>query len=476
MSSFPKCRHASKGDEQPTRSPIRPTEPCGICLEAGLDHQLRLACGHVFCAPCIERAGEYGHRRCPVCRVPHLLDLKALRHQKSSFRDQYRRWRRGSARGVNADISDVSGYAGWRMECLLPRCPSDQHHSVAGLLYASDGAMGEAYARQCPAESARASHATREGVDRKGEESSTIRIHCHNKSGDSSIFSAGMTMMDAAFTLLTLQWVAELGTWFALGQEVEFSRVGRKCDSENLPPPSPCFTSHVRYALKDNIKGEAGTSWVHRFRLNAALASRLGAQLGSDAHSMADSQRGVRISNVGGFHSPEEQLRGEAGMWYSGLYPVLSKAVRAACTPAELDASGCWAMSGWVNVSGEEHFNALHDHGDYTYSLVYFVCDGAAEQRVPSTDDGPPPESPHPATRSEAQGELSGGELLLKCQLRPFSHEYGYFPIRARPGDLWLFPAYMPHAVLPRRLTRLSSGTTPLPPRISVAVNCSIPG
>ena len=54
------------------------------------------------------------------------------------------------------------------------------------------------------------------------------------------------------------------------------------------------------------------------------------------------------------------------------------------------------------------------------------------------------------------------GSLLLKMQPEPTdAHRFSYLPIAPTPGELWAFPSYVQHAVLPRHI-----GTaTPLSPR-----------
>ena len=63
---------------------------------------------------------------------------------------------------------------------------------------------------------------------------------------------------------------------------------------------------------------------------------------------------------------------------------------------------------------------------------------------------------------------MGAGELLLQTQLKAWTAEYAYLPVPPVPGTLWLFPGYMPHAVLPRAKTMDSSSL-----RISVACNIS---
>jgi len=121
-------------------------------------------------------------------------------------------------------------------------------------------------------------------------------------------------------------------------------------------------------------------------------------------------------------------------------------------------------LQGWLNASDASGSNALHDHRDASWSVVYFV-DPGAEEPVRN------PEGARP------------GSLLLRTQLTPFTHRYGYLEIVPRAGDMWVFPGHLSHAVLPRSIIHGTSG--PLPGsaaaarggtgrlRVSVAVNCS---
>ena len=83
-----------------------------------------------------------------------------------------------------------------------------------------------------------------------------------------------------------------------------------------------------------------------------------------------------------------------------------------------------------MNVSPKHAFNQLHDHSAVLYSVVYFVDDG---QGI-----------------AEAGSAACAGELLLLTQLKAWTDEFAYLSVAPVPGRLWLFPGYMPHAVLPR--------------------------
>ena len=46
------------------------------------------------------------------------------------------------------------------------------------------------------------------------------------------------------------------------------------------------------------------------------------------------------------------------------------------------------------------------------------------------------------------------------CIRDRWESNYGYLPITPRAGDLWIFPGYVPHAVLPRALPRDGNGAS----------------
>jgi len=113
---------------------------CVIC--SSHTDTVHLWCSHVICAPCGTSAHSFGHRRCPVCRVPHLLDMAQLRTKAKQLRKGYNDWRRGKPKGAKRQTGDVSGYTGWRFD-VAADCDNDsaadEMYSVdAGLLFVFD--------------------------------------------------------------------------------------------------------------------------------------------------------------------------------------------------------------------------------------------------------------------------------------------------------------------------------------------------
>ena len=89
------------------------SEQCVVCTTR--DDNVYLWCNHVICIQCASKAHEFGHRQCPICRIPHLLDVPRLRANALRYRKGYNNWRRGGADGSAGEIEDVTGFAGWRL-------------------------------------------------------------------------------------------------------------------------------------------------------------------------------------------------------------------------------------------------------------------------------------------------------------------------------------------------------------------------
>jgi len=235
-----------------------------------------------------------------------------------------------------------------------------------------------------------------------------------------------------------------------------------------------------------------------QFVLRLPQASALNAQLRRDALERSRCGAGVRVSNAGGFHSATETLNAaDEGSWHAPLASLLAEALHA--VHADGQVAGCpierLHMRGWINVAlSPSNFNRPHDHGGIAYSAVYFVGDGG------------PPASPLPPGWSCARCLDSGrpyylhvaqqlsqwepppcdapllercaGQLVFQTQRKAWTDCYSIFSIPPSPGSLWLFPAYMPHAVLPHELPLGAAAAASSPgseraQRISVACNIS---
>ena len=286
-------------------------------------------------------------------------------------------------------------------------------------------------------------------------------------------------------------------------------------------PSGSSFANVACISLPDNAPGITGkmprVSNVYQFAMHPTRAVELNAQLRRDAVDLSHGgDAGQVISNVGGFHSACEALRPERPTsWGGPLAALLVEAMHTLHPDGMVGGVSIEALhlAGWLNVSAPTHFNRPHDHGNVAYSAVYFVDDGGPPgQPLPSgwscgaapssgkpyyyhseeqLSQWEPPHPPLPSTDGEGSALLPrcAGELLLQTQLRAWSSQFAVLSVHPTPGTLYLFPGYMPHAVLPRTLQSFEETThepahdeatrqpTRNPPslRISVAVNISVP-
>jgi len=84
---------------------------CPICMEADLSlahvRRVELACSHSLCGECATRCGEAGHRRCPLCREPHLLHPTRLAERSAAWRKNYASWRVGGQAGARGELAAI---------------------------------------------------------------------------------------------------------------------------------------------------------------------------------------------------------------------------------------------------------------------------------------------------------------------------------------------------------------------------------
>ncbi|KAH8066539.1 hypothetical protein JL722_986 [Aureococcus anophagefferens] len=237
---------------------------------------------------------------------------------------------------------------------------------------------------------------------------------------------AGCTWADGAEgnvadRLLGSMWTGE--GWFRLGREhgASFRRLDLDgCLDASAEHAVGSFARVDRYRLPDNAPAAARRSRRYVVRDPASLLRSLRRQASA-------LRSGARVSNVGGRRSDERAFDGDAGAWYAPLRALVAEALAADGALAKL--------SGWLNGSGDADANALHDHGDAAFACVFFVDGGAAKP-------------PH----------RDAGHLLLRTQLKAFTHEYAYVAVPPTPGTCGV-PGRV-HAVLPLRATpRRASGS-----------------
>ncbi|MBA2467502.1 MAG: 2OG-Fe(II) oxygenase family protein [Sphingomonas sp.] len=171
-----------------------------------------------------------------------------------------------------------------------------------------------------------------------------------------------------------------------------------------------------------------------------------------------DRDKGLALSNVGGWHSDTQMLR-----WGGGPSVRLLERIMAAVDHFTVDIRSNggprykWFPEMWANVSAAGASNQYHTHPGCFWSAVYYVDDGY---------DGSP-------------DETLGGELVLLDPRMPGIamnapdlrfRRPGQEPeqrerfMRPESGRIVIFPAWLSHAVQPFR----GPGT-----RISIAVNLS---
>lgn len=79
---------------------------CPVCF-GDQARPLRLACGHSLCQPCAVKCAGAGHRRCVVCRTPHLLHPERLAERSDAWRTRYATWRAKGATGAHGELSAI---------------------------------------------------------------------------------------------------------------------------------------------------------------------------------------------------------------------------------------------------------------------------------------------------------------------------------------------------------------------------------
>ena len=276
------------------------------------------------------------------------------------------------------------------------------------------------------------------------------------------------------------------GVW-TTDVDAEFMRLNSSnCCTLKRRVDARCFASHTTLVLPDNpplkpCPESMRQTHVHRFTLTDGVAAGINGHLMAVAQRWRSELTGSSRSNVGGYHSVEEvwQDGGCSREWYGGLHNVVLEALRALNADADAGTPGAAPVasggggfdtdlhvSGWFNVSAPREFNTLHDHGDALWAAVYYVARGG---------EGAADDCGESGMETDADDARAAGSLVLKTQLVPFSHTFGYLPIAPRAGDLWIFPGHLSHAVLPRTLQPAGTDATPTPcdgaPRVSVAIN-----
>lgn len=136
-------------------------------------------------------------------------------------------------------------------------------------------------------------------------------------------------------------------------------------------------------------------------------------------------------SNTLGWHSPDDlHVRAE----FSTLSEQVMERVRAVIVPAlELDDQGAslHISSMWAVINGKYAGNYLHRHGGSLFSGVYYLHTGTDSGRLRFHD-------PRADVRMLRPSVVRENEFL--------NHSHDILP---QPGQLILFPAWLPHDVTP---------------------------
>lgn len=344
---------------------------------------------------------------------------------------------------VAVDAADEASETMRRVAAI--RLQAAQRGKIGRVLAADEAMLGEGMARAA-AERAEAA-----------QDSGSAR---------SSLLSAcSRSMAQAARVLLASVFRPDSNSWETQDERLMLLSASRY---QQATPSSlrdaAFFSSYDRFDLPDHTAptrlqppgpsrlSSLPTTSVHRFRLTQHLCGTLLPALRDAALQQRRDAVGVQVSNVGGWHGPEQLLEevaedGGGSHWYTDVRLTLLAALTHLTSPSNerVEASPVdWEkrISGWLNSSGPNAFNTLHDHGsDVEWSLVLFVATGETE---------------------ETSAVDLGGSLLLKTLLGPVaSQRHGFLPVAPEPGELWAFPGYMPHCVMPRAV---GPGNVPGPP------------
>jgi uncharacterized protein (TIGR02466 family) len=158
--------------------------------------------------------------------------------------------------------------------------------------------------------------------------------------------------------------------------------------------------------------------------------------------------RGIRKSNLGGWHSKTGKLEfcGDIGRrLVQHILAVAGEATQRFLAEEHQKKSGTanWTFEAWANVSRTGNFNKMHMHRASSWSGTYYVDTGD-------------PVDPNDFSQLELIDPCGERGLTFLRQVRTSVR------IRPRAGLLVLFPSYVPHMVVPHNGSR---------PRISIAFN-----
>ena len=185
----------------------------------------------------------------------------------------------------------------------------------------------------------------------------------------------------------------------------------------------------------------------------------LNAKLAETILAREQVERGVSVSNAGGWHSLEflSWCGAEGEALLAAARDLVDRMTVMEAGGGFAAAKVNWVATAWANVSRAGHFNKPHAHGGAFWSAVYWVEDGGAADDPGlggllqiSDPRGVLPLMAAPHLRFALDDCLSDGSARS---------------IQPQAGTLVLFPSWLVHEVTPYRGDK---------PRISVAFNFAL--
>lgn len=172
-------------------------------------------------------------------------------------------------------------------------------------------------------------------------------------------------------------------------------------------------------------------------------------------------ERGIVVSNQGGWHSTE------FGSWCGSAGSAVLDAARHLVDEMTVTERGDglvparvgWTVTAWANVNRAGDRNRPHGHAGAFWSGVYWVDDGDADGEAPAGGM---------LELADPRGILpSMVAPHLRCALRACDGAGSGQLVTPRAGTMVLFPSWLIHSVTPYTGER---------PRISVAFNFALGG
>lgn len=174
-------------------------------------------------------------------------------------------------------------------------------------------------------------------------------------------------------------------------------------------------------------------------RLRWLDSEELNRELSELVLQRAQSDRGIKISNVEGWHSPKDLHLWEAPCikrLVERFYEAGAIMVRQLYGPRRTDLLDGWELESWANVNRKGAYNRPHEHGDHStnvWSGVYYVSTGVPRGADVSSVGG--------FTKFENRS-LVPLPLSESGRVAPLEHT-----VVPEPGLMVLFPATLRHYV-----------------------------